>query len=78
MLAALGVSEVDLLTNNPDKAQQLRGLGVSISETVPTGVHATPSNLRYLSAKVEHTHHTISLAEAGLGTGTGMSCLAKR
>jgi GTP cyclohydrolase II len=78
MLAALGVSKLDLLTNNPDKAQQLRGLGVSISETVPTGVHATPSNLRYLSAKVQHTHHTISLAEAGLGTGTEMSWLAKR
>jgi GTP cyclohydrolase II len=62
MLAALGVASVDLLTNNPDKARQLRDLGVTVTETVPTGVHATPSNLRYLRAKARHTHHTIALA----------------
>lgn len=62
MLAALGVTELELLTNNPDKGDQLRNLGVSVSRTVSTGVHATPDNLRYLHAKVEHTHHTIDLA----------------
>ena len=67
MLNALGIMEIDLLSNNPDKARQLRGLGVQIAETVPTGVHATPNNLRYLSAKVEHTHHTIALAPATMG-----------
>jgi GTP cyclohydrolase II len=61
MLAALGVTELDLLTNNPDKARQLRELGVVITETVPTGVHATPDNLRYLHAKAAHTNHTIAL-----------------
>jgi GTP cyclohydrolase II len=63
MLAALGIDTVDLLTNNPDKARQLRDLGVTVAETVPTRVHATPSNLRYLYAKVEHTHHTLTLPE---------------
>lgn len=62
MLTALGVTELDLLTNNPDKAQQLDLLGLSVARTVPTGVHTTPSNLRYLHAKVQHTHHTIALA----------------
>jgi GTP cyclohydrolase II len=61
MLAALGITELDLLTNNPDKAKQLRDLGMTIAETVPTGVHATPDNLRYLHAKAAHTHHTIAL-----------------
>jgi GTP cyclohydrolase II len=61
MLAALGVTELDLLTNNPDKAQQLRELGVTVTETVPTSVHATPDNLRYLHAKATHTQHTIAL-----------------
>jgi GTP cyclohydrolase II len=64
MLTALGITELDLLTNNPEKARQLRELDVTVAETVPTGVHATPNNLRYLSAKVEHTHHTIALAPA--------------
>ncbi|MEU0541755.1 GTP cyclohydrolase II [Nocardia sp. NPDC005978] len=62
MLAALGAGELDLLTNNPEKARQLRALGVAVRETVPTGVHETPDNLRYLRAKIEHTGHTISLA----------------
>ena len=64
MLTALSIPELDLLTNNPDKAQQLRTLGLSVTQTVPTGVHTTPSNLRYLHAKVQHTHHTIDLAPA--------------
>src|SRR5882757_1602444 len=58
MLAALGVSKVDLLSNNPDKAEQLRALGVTVRRRVPTGVFATDSNLRYLRAKVDHTGHT--------------------
>ncbi|WP_181807931.1 GTP cyclohydrolase II [Streptomyces shenzhenensis] len=62
MLNALGIGELNLLTNNPDKAQQLRSLRMSVTRTVPTGVHTTPSNLRYLHAKVQHTHHTIALA----------------
>ncbi len=62
MLTALGIDAVDLLTNNPDKARQLRDLGLTVHRTLPTGVFATGSNLRYLRAKVEHTAHTIVLA----------------
>ncbi|MEV3936690.1 GTP cyclohydrolase II [Glycomyces sp. NPDC049804] len=62
MLEALGTGPFELLTNNPDKARQLRGLGADVTATVPTGVFATGSNVRYLSAKVEHTGHTIALA----------------
>jgi GTP cyclohydrolase II len=62
MLGALGIDELDLLTNNPDKAGQLRRLGVVVRDTVPTGVFATDSNLRYLRAKVDHTRHDIDLA----------------
>lgn len=61
MLAALGVARLDLLTNNPDKAGQLRERGVAVRRTVPTGVFASESNLRYLQAKAEHTRHTILL-----------------
>ncbi|WIX90115.1 GTP cyclohydrolase II [Amycolatopsis sp. DG1A-15b] len=63
MLAALGHTEVDLLTNNPDKVRQLRERGVTVAGTVPTGVHATPDNLRYLDAKARHTNHTLALPE---------------
>jgi GTP cyclohydrolase II len=64
MLAALGVARLDLLTNNPDKAAQLREQGVAVRRTVPTGVFASESNLRYLQAKAEHTRHTILLPVA--------------
>ncbi|MEU8658601.1 GTP cyclohydrolase II [Actinoplanes philippinensis] len=64
MLTALGVTSVDLLTNNPDKPRQLRELGVEVRAVEPTGVHASPANVRYLQAKVAHTQHTIDLAPA--------------
>ncbi len=62
MLEALGFDEIDLLSNNPDKARQLRDLGVNVRRSDATGVFATDNNLRYLHAKVEHTQHSIDLA----------------
>ena len=61
MLQALGVTEVDLLSNNPDK---LARLGVTVRRQVPTGVHLTAANASYLQAKVEHTRHTLDLLGA--------------
>jgi GTP cyclohydrolase II len=61
MLTALGVDGVDLLTNNPDKPAQLRSFGVDVRTVVPTEVHASDANVRYLQAKVAHTAHTIDL-----------------
>ncbi|GAA0643480.1 GTP cyclohydrolase II [Kutzneria viridogrisea] len=62
MLTALGATRITLLTNNPDKAGQLRAQGVDIAALHRTGVFATETNLHYLRAKVAHTGHTISLA----------------
>src|SRR5690348_9515679 len=64
MLSALGVAEVDLLSNNPDKAAQLRQLGVGVRQVEATGVHLSESNARYLHAKVERTQHTLLLSGA--------------
>jgi GTP cyclohydrolase II len=54
MLAALGVDQVRLLTNNPDKAAQLKRLGVTVTEQVPTGEYRGPANAAYLAAKENH------------------------
>jgi GTP cyclohydrolase II len=62
MLVALGINAIDLLSNNPDKADQLATHGIQVHNHVPTGVFTTPTNLSYLRAKVEHTGHTIALA----------------
>ena len=45
MLHALGVSRVALLSNNPDKARQLRSCGVTVVAQVPTGVHVSAANV---------------------------------
>jgi GTP cyclohydrolase II len=65
MLRALGVSRVALLSNNPDKAAQLDRLGVQVAERIPTGVHVSEANVRYLAAKVNHGAHTLHLPPAG-------------
>lgn len=61
MLATLGATSVRLLSNNPDKAAQLETLGIDVVEQVPTGVHLSGSNRRYLAAKRDHTAHTLNL-----------------
>ncbi|NUT35357.1 MAG: GTP cyclohydrolase II [Hamadaea sp.] len=61
MLTALGADKVRLLTNNPDKVRQLEELGVTVDETLPTSVHLSDANARYLRAKVDHTRHTLAL-----------------
>jgi GTP cyclohydrolase II len=61
MLLALGAGRARLLSNNPDKAEQLGRLGVVITERIPTAVHLSKDNVRYLAAKAAHTAHTIVL-----------------
>jgi GTP cyclohydrolase II len=62
MLLALGVRELRLLSNNPQKAQQLIAHGLVVAEQIATGTFATTENLRYLQAKVRHAGHRIKLS----------------
>jgi GTP cyclohydrolase II len=61
MLLALGAKRIRLLSNNPDKAAQLAARGVEIAERIPTGVHLSSANRRYLITKASHTSHTLEL-----------------
>jgi GTP cyclohydrolase II len=65
MLTAVGVDRIRLLSNNPDKAAQLELLGIAVAERVPTGVHLSAANARYLTVKRDHTAHTLDLPLAG-------------
>jgi GTP cyclohydrolase II len=56
MLLALGVDEIDLLTNNPDKSAQLEAAGIRINSQVPTRLHLSSGNGRYLAAKAWRGH----------------------
>jgi GTP cyclohydrolase II len=61
MLHALGVPRIALLTNNPDKARQLRRFGIAVAAQVPTGVHLSTANARYLATKAGSGAHTLDI-----------------
>ncbi|MEP6648462.1 MAG: GTP cyclohydrolase II [Lapillicoccus sp.] len=56
MLRALGLRSVRLLSNNPDKARQLELHGVAVAQHVPTQVHLSAANARYLATKAAGGH----------------------
>ena len=59
MLDAIGISDVCLLSNNPDKAKQLEKYGISVVERMPLVVGVGSSNRDYLRTKVERMGHKI-------------------
>ena len=74
MLRALGVGALALLSNNPDKAAQLTRLGLTVAARIPTGVHVSAANVRYLSAKARRGHdglHRAAVIAGGLADVPG-------
>jgi GTP cyclohydrolase II len=59
MLRHLGVRSVELMTNNPDKVDKLRALGVSVTGTIPVIVPPNPFSLGYLEAKRDRMAHEL-------------------
>lgn len=59
MLAKLGVQSVELMTNNPDKIDQLRALGVAVEKRIPVLVAANPFSAGYLDVKRRRMAHEI-------------------
>ena len=55
------MSRIALLSNNPDKAEQLRRFGVTVDAVVPTGVHLSAANARYLATKAGRGAHTFDV-----------------
>ncbi|MDE0557877.1 MAG: GTP cyclohydrolase II [Candidatus Poseidoniaceae archaeon] len=59
MLSALGISEVSLLTNNPNKVEQLRSHQINVVEMVPLIVGVGEHNRDYLQTKGQRMGHHI-------------------
>lgn len=57
ILKHLNVSDVKLLTNNPQKVQALEGLGVTVSERIALQTGLNPHNKQYLATKAGKLGH---------------------
>ena len=61
MLKALGVSELTLLSNNPDKTHALQELGLNVVEQRPLVIEPNPFNANYLATKRDKLGHSFEL-----------------
>ncbi len=59
MLALLGIRDVRLLTNNPQKVAGLESAGIRVVERLPLQLPANPHNERYLATKRDRTGHQL-------------------
>ena len=66
VLRDLGVTDVRLMTNNPDKVANLEDFGVHVSARVPLTPHPNDHNLAYLLTKRDRMgHHLPDLEKDG-------------
>lgn len=61
ILHDLGVRNVRLMTNNPQKRAGLEGYGIKIVENVPIVIAPNPHNAHYLETKEKDMGHTLGL-----------------
>jgi len=61
ILVDLGLKEIRLLTNNPDKRAGLEGYGLKVLERVPLVAPANPHNVRYLETKRDKLGHMLDI-----------------
>jgi len=62
ILTDLGVRSIRLLTNNPEKLNGLKGLGIRVSDRVPLQTPVTAENAGYLRTKIVRMHHMLNLS----------------
>tara|TARA_Y100001968_G_C19438412_1_gene761122 strand:- start:38 stop:661 length:624 start_codon:yes stop_codon:yes gene_type:complete len=66
MLRGVGIEDVCLLTNNPDKVQSLQELGITVSQRMPLVVGVSEENRAYLETKVNRMGHQIEQSDLGI------------
>ncbi|GAA4110321.1 3,4-dihydroxy-2-butanone-4-phosphate synthase [Enteractinococcus coprophilus] len=59
ILDSLGIHNVKLMTNNPDKVTQLEANGITVTERIGLVVGQHPENLGYLTTKATKLDHAI-------------------
>ena len=61
ILKDLGVKSIRLLSNNPDKLEQLEEYGIKINERVSTEEEITQYNIDYLRTKRDKMGHMLEI-----------------
>jgi len=59
ILNELGIRSIALLTNNPDKVEAMRALGIDVASRIPVLVPANPYSAGYLETKRARMRHAI-------------------
>lgn len=62
MLEELGVTSIDLMTNNPDKIAQLEASGIQVANRVSIEMAANPDDENYLITKKVKMGHLLDIA----------------
>ncbi len=63
MLKDLEVSSISLMTNNPNKIDQLVRLGIKVDQRIPIDTGVNDDNQVYLKTKVEKMRHLLSFSD---------------
>lgn len=63
ILRHLGVSSLNLMTNNPDKVEQITRYGIDVAERIPIEICPTCHDHAYLQTKKERMGHTLFLVD---------------
>ena len=73
MCADLGIRSVALLTNNPNKVQQMRSEGVPVARRVAVAIEPNEHNRGYLVAKTRRMGHHLDLSTLTRGTAESLA-----
>lgn len=61
ILKDLGINQVRLITNNPEKMEALTQAGIEVVERIPSITHARADNERYLKTKKDRMGHLLDI-----------------
>lgn len=61
MLRSLGVGQIRLMTNNPQKIDDLKNFGIDVIERIPLEVVPREENIHYLKTKRDKLKHLLKL-----------------
>jgi 3,4-dihydroxy 2-butanone 4-phosphate synthase / GTP cyclohydrolase II len=63
ILQALGITKIKLMTNNPNKIEELTHYGIQIVERIPLQIPVTPDNHFYLKTKQKKLGHLLDIPD---------------